>query len=80
MRFDYFVVALQELYNINGQSLISCSDNTGLISGFWNIGEPSDVHGDEDCVSMEYAENDRQWNDVQCNTELGFICQYPSAT
>nr|CAB3263601.1 MAM and LDL-receptor class A domain-containing protein 1-like [Phallusia mammillata] len=45
--------------------------------GAWAAGEPNDALGDEDCVNMEYQSKQRRWNDVPCNRENWFICQYP---
>lgn len=56
------------------------SDGTLLANGAfsaWSPGEPNDVTGAEDCVNLEYASENRAWNDVSCQTLNAYICQSP---
>ncbi|XP_071324754.1 hepatic lectin-like [Trachinotus anak] len=49
-------------------------DGTDLGNGgFWQSGEPNN-HGHEDCV--EISRSTGEWNDVSCNTEIPWICEY----
>ncbi|XP_028016316.1 CD209 antigen isoform X4 [Eptesicus fuscus] len=49
-------------------------DNTPLNISFWKKGEPNN-QGDEDCAEL----SGNGWNDNNCNGELFWICEKPSA-
>lgn len=40
----------------------------------WNDGEPNDFGRGEDCVPLLNAD-DREWNDIDCDDDLRFICE-----
>ena len=54
-------------------------DTCGRALGFtrWHAGEPNHVEGNENCGHM-YAHVSRQgqWNDINCDSKWGYICQY----
>ena len=39
----------------------------------WNVGEPNDLSGTDDCV--EYNKNPGNWNDNNCYVAKPFICK-----
>jgi hypothetical protein len=47
----------------------------------WNFGEPSNGlfgTGNEDCAAINWSGlgwDDSEWNDVECDSDLGFICE-----
>ncbi|XP_042292689.1 CD209 antigen-like protein E [Thunnus maccoyii] len=50
-------------------------DETVLVEGYWNDGEPNDIN-DEDCTAVYPRENFfKAWNDVECRVELKWICE-----
>nr|XP_026692074.1 uncharacterized protein LOC104266090 isoform X2 [Ciona intestinalis] len=80
-RWTLFWIGIDDLAR-EGQFVYS--DGTPLaindaVFGAWGPGEPNDALGDEDCVNIEYASKNRLWNDVPCNRDLWFICQYPAS-
>jgi hypothetical protein len=62
------------LHDIGGESLYKWSDGTGYGKFiYWNNGEPNDMHGQEDCVTM--ARSNGKWNDNHCSKEKAYICK-----
>ncbi|OWF37287.1 uncharacterized protein LOC110440368 [Mizuhopecten yessoensis] len=41
----------------------------------WHPGQPNNVGGDQDCLLMQYADNNYEWGDVACNEKHPFICE-----
>ncbi|XP_035530695.1 CD209 antigen-like [Morone saxatilis] len=51
-------------------------DGTRLTDGYWNDGEPNNVHGNEDCAAAYPRSNPfKSWNDAPCTYELKWICE-----
>ncbi|XP_077993136.1 lymphocyte antigen 75-like [Glandiceps talaboti] len=50
------------------------SDGTMLQYENWEVGEPNDFNGEEECVNI-YAHSDGTWNDINCGDKLPFICK-----
>ncbi|XP_019634953.1 PREDICTED: ZP domain-containing protein-like [Branchiostoma belcheri] len=51
----------------DGQTLASAGYND------WNIDEPNDAGGGEDCLEVDV--DSRSWNDNNCGSGFGFVCQ-----
>lgn len=41
----------------------------------WHMGQPNNVAGNQDCLLMEYPNDDFKWGDVNCDTKHAFICE-----
>ena len=41
----------------------------------WHPGQPNNVGSVQDCLLMEYASDNFQWGDVNCNDKHPFICE-----
>ena len=50
------------------------SDNTALDYVNWNINEPNDKSGTENCVEM-WTRNG-VWNDQSCSRRLRYMCKH----
>ena len=50
------------------------SDGTSLEYSSWSPGEPSDDTGGNDCGGHYYAHERGTWNDLDCNTQLPYVC------
>ncbi|XP_071824781.1 macrophage mannose receptor 1-like isoform X2 [Apostichopus japonicus] len=57
-------------YDISGTYV--WADSTPLDFENWNVGEPNDANGEEQCAEMY---SDGLWNDVNCENALTFICK-----
>ena len=40
---------------------------------YWNIGEPNNYYGQEDCVAM--ISRSGKWNDNHCSSKKSYICK-----
>ncbi|XP_071507011.1 macrophage mannose receptor 1-like [Diadema antillarum] len=71
---DYQIyIGLSDSLN-NG--LFRWTDGSSVDYTNWNIDEPNEHTGDEDCVEMvENMERVGRWNDQTCNDYNAFICQ-----
>jgi cysteine-rich repeat protein len=49
-------------------------DGSGLSYAEWELGEPNDYDGREDCVEANYGVSG-SWNDLDCNEQRPFICE-----
>lgn len=48
-------------------------------SSYWGVGEPNNEKYIEDCVSIDRRGILGNLNDVRCDKELSFICEYPDS-
>nr|XP_039271942.1 protein PF14_0175-like [Styela clava] len=54
------------------------SDGTPLATfNSWDLYRSTHSTTSENCVALEIAFKNRNWNDISCDRELSFICQYP---
>ncbi|XP_003772448.2 C-type lectin domain family 4 member E [Sarcophilus harrisii] len=44
---------------------------------FWDIGEPNNIAGVEDCVTIRDSSNANNWNDMTCFFRMYRICEMP---
>ncbi|XP_065358507.1 C-type lectin 37Db-like [Calliphora vicina] len=58
-------------YRENGQ-YVWFATGEKIKNFFWHAGEPNDKSGNENCIHT--WETDFDWNDNDCELELGFIC------
>ncbi|XP_073828655.1 lectin subunit alpha-like [Musca autumnalis] len=42
---------------------------------YWAIGQPDNLGGNEHCVHVWANVDGFKWNDLDCTTKLGFICE-----
>ncbi|EMP39814.1 Lithostathine-1 [Chelonia mydas] len=42
----------------------------------WNAGEPNNEYGVEYCVQLLSKRDFKNWNDKDCQTKNGYVCQY----
>jgi len=50
------------------------SDGCKMSYSNWNTNEPNNYGNNEDCVHFIAAKNGK-WNDLDCNSKLGFVCK-----
>merc|ERR1711879_715581 len=41
----------------------------------WHQGQPNNVGGNQNCLLMEYPDDEFSWGDVDCDTTHPFICE-----
>ncbi|CAC5387224.1 unnamed protein product [Mytilus coruscus] len=42
----------------------------------WHPGQPNNVGGDQDCLLLQYPDNNFEWGDVGCSEKHPYICEY----
>jgi len=57
----------------NYAGAFSWTDNSAVFYGNWAQNEPNGVEGNERCTEV-YSPSS-EWNDVNCQSKRGFICQ-----
>ncbi|XP_036439378.1 CD209 antigen-like protein C [Colossoma macropomum] len=50
-------------------------DGSSLTTEFWKEGEPNDVRNNEDCADIQDLPDKKNWNDMPCSHEEGWICE-----
>lgn len=71
-----------------GSALIGLSDlaengkyvwATGKSASYfnWGPGQPDRYMNSEHCVQLSDAKSSTQWNDIDCATQLPYLCQLP---
>ena len=50
------------------------TDRRDITRLFWNEGEPN--NGDEGCIEIRQGVQQNNWNDKDCESLRGFICQF----
>lgn len=49
------------------------SDGTPYDFDHWNVREPNDNAGSENCIEMIFTTG--KWNDIKCSSYMGYICK-----
>lgn len=57
------------------------ADGAALAFTAWNVGEPNDGGGVEDCALVEFgfADGPPTWNDAPCDAEVFTLCRIPGS-
>ncbi|XP_048051407.1 CD209 antigen-like protein E [Megalobrama amblycephala] len=64
------------LTDIENEGDMKWVDNSPLRQGFWEINEPNDAGGNEDCIELNPAKPVlNNWNDIPCSTMRKFVCE-----
>ena len=42
---------------------------------YWHAGQPNNVGNVQDCLLMQYPNDNFEWGDVNCNDKHPFICE-----
>lgn len=79
IKLIHLLASLDDTFWIGGSSLGDTSYywvNNGAPFSYtnWNTGEPNNVGNMENCATIA-AGTDLRWNDIDCNTNLRFICE-----
>jgi hypothetical protein len=53
------------------------SDGSAVVFTHWEMGEPNNVGGNEDCGQLNRFFPSSTWNDEPCSTALPFVCEFP---
>ena len=70
---EYYWIGLNDR---RSESQFVWSDGTSYnasVYSNWKPGEPNDAGASEDCVEL----HNTGWNDRDCKTEFGYICEKP---
>ena len=63
------------IHDVNNEGLfVYDSNNSPLSYENWGVGSPNDANG-EDCVEIGYYNDNYKWNDLDCGSELTFVCE-----
>ncbi|XP_063953416.1 macrophage mannose receptor 1-like isoform X1 [Lytechinus pictus] len=60
------------LRTYSGSGFYEWSDESPLDFQSWNVNEPNDANGEEECAEFY---QDGSWNDLNCGDKLSFVCK-----
>ncbi|XP_048051416.1 CD209 antigen-like protein 2 isoform X2 [Megalobrama amblycephala] len=64
------------LSDIENEGMWKWVDNSPLKQGFWDVGEPNNYHGDEDCIGLNPGIHTlNNWGDFVCSYKRKGLCE-----